>query len=170
MSNKSPQRDPIGIYRRETAASRRLGEITQCACGESRLAALNTRTKPISCEECKRKRSGKTIMDKHHVPGKANSPITVPVPANDHRVLSAEQYDWHTKTLSNPDGSPLLAAAACIRGFKDFVLYLIDKFLDWIGDMLEVAHECLEKKLGPKWWEKTELKKFQPGEKSHAEK
>lgn len=151
MSNKSPQGDPIGIYQRETATSRRLGEITQCACGESRLPALNTRKKPITCEECKRKRSGKTTMDKHHVAGKASSPLTVPVPANDHRVLSAEQYDWRTKTLSNPDGSPLLAAAACIRGFKDFVLYLMDKFLVWVADMLEVAHECLEEKLGAKW-------------------
>ena len=169
MSNKSPQRDPIGIYRRETTASRRLGETTQCACGESRLPTLNTRKK-ITCEECKRKRSGKTIMDQHHIAGKANSPITVPVPANDHRVLSAEQYDWPTKTLSNPEGSPLLAAAASIRGFKDFVLYLMDKFLMWVADILEVAHEYLETRLGSKWWEKTELKKYQPGDKSHAEK
>ena len=170
MSNKLSQRDPIGIYQREGALARRVGENKQCACGEARLPALNTRVKPIMCEECKRKRSGKTSMDNHHPAGKANNPTTIPVPANDHCVLSFDQYDWRTETRENPDGSPLLAAAGCIRGFKDTVLYLIDKLLLWIADMLEMAHACLEKKLGPKWWEKTDLKQFQPKDKSDEKK
>lgn len=160
MSKKLPQRDPIGICQREDAIVRRAGENNQCACGESRLDALNTRIKPITCEECKRKRSGKTTMDKHHVAGKANNPTTILVPANDHRVLSVDQYDWPKETRQNSDGSPLLAGAGCIRGFKDFILYLIDKLLLWIADMLEAADAYLEKKLGPKWWEKADLKQF----------
>jgi hypothetical protein len=52
-------------------------------------------------------------MDAHHVAGKANSPITVPVPVNDHRAcLSVAQADWPKSTLMNAHGSPLLAAAA----------------------------------------------------------
>lgn len=60
-------------------------------------------------------------MDDHHVFGKANDPTTiVTVPANDHRAeLSVAQQDWPKKTPENPDGSPLLAAAARIRGFVD---------------------------------------------------
>lgn len=170
MSRKLPQRDPIGICQREDALARRVGENNQCECGESRLAALNTRSKPVMCEECKRKRSGKTAKDNHHVAARANNPTTIPVPANDHRVLSTEQYEWPKETRENPDGSPFLAAAGCIRGFKDTILYLIDKLLLWIADMLETAHDCLVNKLGPKWWEKTDLKQFQSEGKSNEKK
>ena len=37
--------------------------------------------------------------------------------------------------------SPLLAAAASVRGFIDTVLYLIDKGLHWIAEMLENTGE-----------------------------
>jgi hypothetical protein len=68
-------------------------------------------------------------MDAHHVAGKANSPVTVPVPVNDHRAcLSVAQADWPKSTLMNVHGSPLLAAAACVRGFVDMVFYLIERF------------------------------------------
>jgi hypothetical protein len=46
-------------------------------------------------------------------------------------------------------GSPLIAAAACIRGFIDTILYLIEKGLHWVADMLETADAYLANKLGP---------------------
>jgi len=83
------------------------------------------------------------------------------VPVNDHRaILSPAQYDWPKETLENPDGSPLLAAAAHIRGFIDTIYYFIDKLLAWIPEFLEALHALLTKRLGPKWWRKTELQKF----------
>ena len=101
--------------------------------------------------------------DEHHPFGQANSTVTLEVPVNDHRAqLSVAQYDWPTKTLENPDGSPLLAAAASIRGFIDTVLYLIEKGLHWIADMLEKADAFLVRKFGNKWWTNTPLETFLP--------
>ena len=95
-------------------------------------------------------------MDKHHVAGKSNSPVTVSIPANDHRArLSEDQYDWPMRTLENPGQSPLLKAAACVRGFVDMVLYLTEELLNWIAEMLEKLDTHLFERLGPQWWQGT---------------
>ncbi|MGA2989581.1 MAG: hypothetical protein ABSD88_03820 [Candidatus Korobacteraceae bacterium] len=100
-------------------------------------------------------------MDNHHFAGEANNPLTVPVPANDHRaILSVAQYDWCKHTLENPDGSPVLAAAGCIRGFVDWIVYLIEKGVLWIADLLESLEAFLTEKFGPKWWIGTPLAQF----------
>src|SRR6185295_7464465 len=101
MPTKVPKRDAIGAYQRKSKATRRAGQDARCVeCGETQLEALNIKRSPITCEQCQRKKRGKTIMDNHHIAGKANSPITTSIPANDHRaVLSAAQYEWPPKTL-----------------------------------------------------------------------
>ncbi len=100
-------------------------------------------------------------MDKHHPFGKANSPVTVEVPVNDHRAdLNVAQYDWPKQTRENPDGSPLIAAAGCVRGFIDTVVHLIEKGLHWIADMLETADAYLRERLGEKYWLDTPLEVF----------
>jgi hypothetical protein len=155
--------DPEAAWVRKSKASRRVGIDAKCACGESRPEALLANTKPRMCHECQRREEGKTIMDEHHAFGKSNSPITVSVPANDHRAdLSVAQYEWPRKTVENPDGSPLLAAAGTIRGFIDYIHYLIEKGLTWVVRMLELADELLRSSLGPKWWVGTELEQFVP--------
>ena len=157
-------RDPIAADARRAVAARRAGENARCACGENRPEALITTRKPIMCAACARKKKGKKPMDKHHVAGKANSPATVSVPVNDHRArLSVDQYDWPRQTRENPHHSPLLAAAACIRGFIDTALYLIDSVLIWTVDMLESLDLYLSERLGSKWWRGTELERFAPG-------
>ena len=161
MPKKLPQRDPLGVYQRKATAARRVGKDKKCACGETRPQALIAGSNPTRCAACERERRGQTTVDDHHVAGKASSPVTIPVPVNDHRAnLSAAQYDWPKETRENPDGSPLLAAAASIRGFADTIVYLIEKLL-WIAEMLEMAHPYLVKKLGLKWWLNMELKKFE---------
>jgi hypothetical protein len=106
-------------------------------------------------------------MDQHHVAGRANNPGTVSINVNDHRaILSEAQQEWPRLTLENPDGCPLLAAAGCIRGFVDMICYLIDDFLRWIADMLELASTVLANKLGPRWWADSNLKDFEPKGKS----
>jgi hypothetical protein len=103
-------------------------------------------------------------MDDHHPAGEANNPATVPTPVNDHRAnLSVAQYDWPKQTLENPDGCPVLAAAACIRGVVDYLHYLIEKFLAWIPEMLEALSAFLKDEVGPKWWCGTPLAQFAPG-------
>ena len=103
-------------------------------------------------------------MDEHHPAGKANNAATISVPVNDHRArLSPAQYDWPKATLENPDGSPLLAAAASVRGFVDTVIYLVERFLLWIPEMLEKVDKFLVDMLGRKYWLNTDFGRFAPG-------
>jgi hypothetical protein len=115
------------------------------------------------CASCDRKRRGQKTSDNHHIFGIANSPLTASIPVNDHRAsLSVSQQSWPQDTLENRDGSPLLAAAAKIRGFADFVLYLMQEHLLPIARMLELLDTTLRKKLGTKYWKKMKLKAFEP--------
>ena len=108
-------------------------------------------------------------MDKHHVAGRANSPVTISIHTNDHRaVLSVDQYDWPKGTLENTDGSPLIAAAACIRGFISTIAHLTDRLLTWIVAMLELLDVFLTDRLGSRWWINTNLNRFAPKENHNA--
>src|SRR5216683_5713747 len=136
MPRKLPTPDPKGTHRRNVVASRRLGVDTTCSCGEKRPEALIPGSNPRICAACKRTVTGQITMDQHHFAGKANNPTTIPIPVNDHRArLSVSQAGWPKSTLTNLEGSPLLAAAACVRGFIDTILYLIERGLHWIADM-----------------------------------
>jgi hypothetical protein len=113
-------------------------------------------------------KQGKSIFDNHHPAGEANNPATIPIPVNDHRAeLNVAQYDWPKQTLENPDGSPLLARAACIRGYMDTNEYLINKLVQEDPQFLETLDAFLNKRLGPKWWIGTELEKFAPRRQAH---
>jgi hypothetical protein len=102
-------------------------------------------------------------MDQHHIGGRANSPITISIPANDHRAeLSVLQQDWPKETLENPEGCPLRKGAACIRGFRDTLVHLIDQFLLWVADMLERVSAKLLEECGTRWWLQTDIKEFAP--------
>ena len=162
MPRRLPIRDPIAAEQRKSVAARRFGPNAQChVCGESRPEALIAGSNPVICAGCDRKQRGKTALDNHHVAGKSNSPVTIPIPVNDHRAsLSVAQYDWPRETRENPDGSPLLAAAGCVRGFIDTLYYLIEKLLLWIPEMLETLDQFLTDKLGTNWWIGTSLEKY----------
>ncbi len=165
MPNKLelPECDAIGAYARNAAAARRVGVGAQCACGEARPLALERHGKTIICGECEREKEGKAKEDLHHVAGRANDKTTMPAPLNDHRAeLSAAQYNWPKQTLENSDGSPFLRAAACIRGFVDYIIYLVKKMLLWIPEMLEKADAFLRESLGSKWWMNTPIAQFVP--------
>jgi hypothetical protein len=109
-------------------------------------------------------------MDLHHPAGKANSPDTIAIPANDHKAqLSEDQYDWPRQTLENPDGSPLLRAAGCVRSHIDMVRYLLENFLEWIADLLELLDDNLREKLGPIWWVGTPVEDAVPRRWRNAE-
>src|SRR5690348_3109545 len=108
MRAPQEQHDPIAAQARKAVAQRRVGMDAKCTCPEDRPGALTRKAKGVACHACARKRKGKTTMDKHHVAGKANSPVTILIPVNDHRaLLNEDQYSWPKKTLENADGSPL---------------------------------------------------------------
>lgn len=160
---KLPSTDPIGTMQRRNTAARCKGVNAKChKCGEARPEALVAGSKPMICAECQRKELGHSVNDNHHCFGQNNSPVTISIPANDHRAeLSVAQYEWPKNTRENPHGSPFLAAAGCIRGFIDTVLHLIEKGLQWIAGLLEMADAFLVEKFGPKWWVGTPLEQFQ---------
>jgi len=161
---KPPLRDPEGAAKRAAIGRRRVGEGARCACGETRPPALIPGSNPMTCAKCQRQRKGRTIMDDHHPYGKANDPKTIiAAPVNDHRAdLNEAQCDWPKPTRENPNGSPLLAAAATVRGFIDTVVYLIERGLLWVAEMLEKLHDWATEKWGPNYWVGTPLEPFAP--------
>jgi hypothetical protein len=163
MPNKRTPRDPIGKYQREQSAARRVGRDQRCISGEDRPEALIAGSDPMICAACDRKRRGKSQLDDHHVAGQSNNPTTIRIPVNDHRAeLSAKQYEWPRETLENDAGSPVIAAAGCLRGCIDTFVYLLEKLLLWIAEMLELLDKVLAEKLGPNWWDGTGLDRFKP--------
>jgi hypothetical protein len=140
---------------RQERQLRRLGtRKPQCKmCGESDPAALTRRPPNILCYECQAKQSGRSPIEQHHPAGRNNDSFTVPIPTNDHRVLSDRQQDWPEQTLRNPKGSPALKAAATIRGLLDMLLELIKRTLGWIPEFLEALDDFLVERLGSDWWE-----------------
>lgn len=169
IRRKSPRLDSSGAHRRKVIAARRVGIGARCSCGEDRPEALISGSSPIKCAACQRAAKGRTTIDEHHFAGRANNPATIPIPINDHRaILSVAQAEWPKSTLSNAEGSPLLAGAACLRGCIDTILYLIEKGLPWLADMLEKSDEVLLKKLEPRWWTNTEIEQFAPKKKPDA--
>lgn len=169
MSITVVERDPVSASVRKARARRRVGENASCACGETQPELLIRRGNSVMCVKCTRKRAGKRTTDKHHPAGRNNDPSTVEVDVNDHRaVLSVAQHDWPRKTLENPRRSPLLRAAASVRGFVDMVIYWVTKLLLWSAEMLENLDELLEMRLGPRWWVGTPIANFAPKDSSRA--
>jgi hypothetical protein len=85
----------------------------QCVrCAESHPAALTGEYPDIICTQCAAAVRGWAPYESHHPAGRHNSPITVAIPANDHRVLSLWQSRWPSDALENPQNSPLLSVAA----------------------------------------------------------
>ncbi len=165
------QRDPIAADARKAVASRRAAGRACASCAslrphspvEERPEALLTDCEPIVCYECMLIMSDLAPVELDHAAGRRNSDVTVPIAANDHRaILSVNQYDWPQPTLRNPDGSPLLAAAAALRGFANVVTYLLDKLIVAVVALLEALDITLRKQLGPKWWLDTDIARWTP--------
>jgi hypothetical protein len=135
------------------AALERLGTRTpRCRfCGEQDPFTLSGRDPDVICYECLARRSGKSPTEEHHPFGRRNDPLTVRVPGNPHRTLSALQRSWPVRTLRNPEGSPLLRAAATVRGWLN-VLHVIVERVGWVPAYLERLDQQLTGRLGPRWW------------------
>ena len=155
--------DPIKAGARKAKAQRRVGQGAACTqCGESRPEALVTRTRPKLCQQCYQRQRGKKITETHHVAGKANSPITIEVPANDHRAaLSAAQHEWTPGTLGNADGSSLLRLAAALNGTADIIEELIVRLIRECVAFIEKLDGWLCEKYGL-WWKGSPFDGWQP--------
>ena len=98
----------------------------------------------------------------HHIAARANSPVIIKVPINDHRPLSEAQYEWPPSTVQNPDGSPLIALAGSLRGMADLLGELFVRFMHALADLAENVDGWLRDRHGL-WWKGTEFDGWQPG-------
>jgi hypothetical protein len=122
-------------------------------CPEADPLALAGVDDAIQCYECSADAGGRAVVERHHVSGRANAPDqVVDVLGNDHRVLSAFQASWPRATLRNPDASPLLNAAAAIRGWQDTMALILDRGIGWIAPFLEWLDDALTRTLGMAYW------------------
>lgn len=122
-------------------------------CGEYGVFALTGCDPEITCYECQRKAAKRPPIERHHPAKRKNDSFTVAIPSNDHRYLSDLQEDWPLETLRNPNGSPLLKAAAMLRGWLDVLRLLIERVLGWIPEFLETMDAKLDQHFGAIWWE-----------------
>jgi hypothetical protein len=121
-------------------------------CGESDPRCLTTRDDETSCYACLARRNGRPTIERHHVAGRHNLDATVPMPANDHRIVTdMQRTSWPDRTLRNPDGSPLLRAAAAIRGWLDALTLMIERAIGWIPELLEALDLWLCERLERDW-------------------
>ena len=125
-------------------------------CGERNTLTLVGHHPDISCYEHYLLRAGKKPYEAHHVDGQHNSDVTADVPGNEHRILSELQRFWPEDTLRNPEHSPLIVAAASIRGWLDVMLVIIDHSIGWIPGFLEWLNNILVDQIGADWWVKFE--------------
>ncbi len=124
-------------------------------CAETDPFALTGVDGDILCAEHAADAEERSWTHGHHVPGRANDPEDVmDIPANDHAVVTWKyQPYWPRETLRNPEGSPLLRAAASVRGWLDLLRLVIERTVGWVPAVLEHLDAWLREEAGPRWWD-----------------
>jgi len=138
---------------RYRALGARSPRCTVDGCLETDPFALTGGWPEIRCREHVAHRRGCRWTEDHHLSGRANAPETGPLPANDHAVMSALQSLWPRETLRNPEGSPLLRAAAAVRGWLDILRVVIERAVRWVPAALESLDALMTDRHGPRWWD-----------------
>ena len=121
-------------------------------CDEECPFALTGADPEIYCYDHQPQRRSRPWLEEHHSAGQHNDPQTAAMPGNEHRIASELQYAWPEGTLRNPDGSPLLRAAAALRGWLDLLYLVMVRTVAWIPAFLEQLDAFLRERLGPRWW------------------
>lgn len=143
--------NPIKTDARHARRRRALGPGVRCACGEQDPRCLTDTGNGVQCYGCQARNAGRSDAEHHHIAGRHNLATTVPIPNNEHRILSDRQQDWPRGTLRNPDQSPLLQAAAAIRGWLDILILILERAVGWIPGFLEALDAWLCARIGPEW-------------------
>jgi len=143
--------NPIKTDARHARRQRALPADAQCACGETDARCLIPTGERVICYACQSSKAGRSDTEHHHVAGRHNLDTTVPIPNNEHRILSDRQQDWPTDTVRNPDRSPLLQASGAIRGWRDILILILERAVGWIPGFLEALDAWLCARIGPEW-------------------
>jgi hypothetical protein len=109
------------------------------------------------CFACLAEEAGRDRVEGHHYAGRANDPLRIPMPINAHRAVSDEQLTWDERTLRNPTGSGLRAAAAALRGRAAVDRQMSARIDSWVPDYLEQLDVKLTERFGENWREELGL-------------
>ena len=132
----------------------RLGQGATCErCGESDFRVLQRTDGETLCAECRLDTQGKPRLERHHPAGRHNDPFIVPIPANDHAVMSDFQIDWPEETLRNPQGDVLHRRAAWLRSNRDSLMHQAIEVETWATELEELA-DFLSDEWRPDWYER----------------
>jgi hypothetical protein len=122
-------------------------------CDETDPAALTGTFPNITCYEHLAERQGRSWTEGDHLAGQHNCPTEiVELPGNDHRAKSDLMTEWPDRTIRNPDQSPLIRAAATIRGWLEVLRIIIMRAVGWIPPFLERLDAWLTSRVGVTWW------------------
>jgi hypothetical protein len=99
---------------------------------------------------------GRSPIEDHHVLGRANDPITIPVPGNLHRQLSDRQRDWPRELRRHSHRDPLIWMATALLSHQE-MLALSLALLDWLIPALPTIAAALRETYGEEWWIALEL-------------
>lgn len=122
-------------------------------CDEHDPFTLTGASPDIWCYEHQARAQGREWVEGQHVPGQHNARETLAMPGNDHRASDEMKLLWPEETLHNPNKSPLIRAAATLRGFLDFLFQLAFRIVAWIPGFLETLDGWLTDTIGESWWE-----------------
>jgi hypothetical protein len=149
-----PDRDEERLEARLALLGTRSPRCSAPGCLERDPFALTGVHPRLMCAEHRNELEGRTWLEKSHTPGRRNDPTDdVPIPANDHSILSHKyQPSWPRETLRNPDGSPLLRAAAALRGWMDVLRLILERTCGWVPSFLERLDSWLRERVGDRWW------------------
>ncbi len=137
---------------RRAKRTRVLGKDARCErCGWAEPTALTKRDGQVLCYECRCVEDRRATMEDHHILGKANDPVTIPVPGNLHRGLSDAQQDWPQELRRNPARDPLVWLAQACRGLSDHLAWWV-KVLAAVARWLVNLAAALRREHGETWW------------------
>lgn len=133
----------------------RTPKCTALGCGET-YWRLMTGSEPdkLLCYEHAAEAAGRSPVELQHPAGRRNDPtFVVPMLGNLHRLMDEDKHDWPERTLRNPEGSPMLKGAACVRAVNDWLRLIIERLLGWLPEFLEAADAALTQQHGLRYWE-----------------
>jgi hypothetical protein len=145
-------RNEVRLEARLRALGTRNPRCTKPGCDETNPLALTGVHPNILCYEHAAEDAGRSWTERDHFAGQHNDPTTTEIPGNDHRIRNELQSAWPERTLRNPDESPLLKAAAMIRGWADALRVIIERVLAWVPPFLEWLDQILRTIYGEQWW------------------
>ena len=124
---------------------------TATGCTETDPRGLTGAGDAVLCAEHRAAAAGRARSELHHVAGRRNSHVVVPLLGNWHAQLSHEQMGWPPELLRNPEADPLLRAIAAVRGSRETTTVILDEVLGPLEFELSNLRDFLADAAGPDW-------------------